>query len=56
MLYGGTPLLTPLMQYGKLDQTDAFSYYEEVGSTIQMLTPELKVSWLLPIHINLSKC
>ena len=52
----GTPLLTPLAQYGKLDQTDAFSYYEGVGSTQQMLTPELKVSWLLPLYINLSKC
>ena len=42
------------MQYGKPDQTDAFSYHVGVSSTQQILTLELMVSWLLPLHINLS--
>ena len=40
------------MQHGKPDQTDAFSYYEGVGSTQQILTLELMVSWLLPINLS----
>ena len=49
-----TLFVTPLAQRGKLDQTDAFSYYVGVGSTQQRLVPELMVSFLLPQHINLS--
>jgi len=49
-----TLFVTPLAQHGKLDQTDAFSYYVGVGSTPQRLVPELMVSFLLPQHINLS--
>ena len=52
--YCGTLLLTALAQHGKPDQTDAFSYYEGVGSTQQILTPGLMVSCSLPLHINLS--
>ena len=49
-----TLFVTPLVQHGKLDQTDAFSYYVAVGSTQQMLVLELMVSFPLPLHINLS--
>ena len=49
-----TLFVTPLAQHGKLDQTDAFSYYVGVGSTQQRLVLELMVSFLLPLHINLS--
>ena len=49
-----TLFVTPLAQHGKLDQTDAFSYYVGVGSTQQRLVPELMVNFLLPPHIYLS--
>jgi len=32
-----TLFVTPLVQHGKLDQTDAFSYYVGVGSPQQRL-------------------
>jgi len=35
-----TLFVTPLAQHGKLDQTNAFSYYVGVGSTQQMLVLE----------------
>ena len=49
-----TLFVTPLAQHGKPDQTNAFSYYVGVGSTQQMLVPELMVSFLLPLHFYLS--
>jgi len=53
-----TLFVTPLAQHGKLDQTNAFSYYVGVGSTQQMLVLELMVSFLLLLllllHFNLS--
>ena len=49
-----TLFVTPLAQHGKPDQTNAFSYYVGVGSTQQMLVPELKVSFPLPLHFHLS--
>jgi len=49
-----TLFVIPLAQHGKPDQTNAFSYYVGVGSTQQMLAPELMVSFLLPLHFNLS--
>ena len=42
------------MQYGKLDQTNASSYYLGVGLTQQMVGLELMVSFPLPLCINLS--
>jgi len=49
-----TLFVMPPAQHGKLDQTNAFSYYVGVGTTQQMLMPELMVSFPLPLHFNLS--